>query len=493
MTTLYVQSNVLYLAGSGVIIGATSIVLTDLTDIYGNVLTMSDFGSEGYITLEPDTVNEESATFTGVVANANGTYTLTGVKTTLAKFPYTETSGLVRAHSGGTKVVITDNVAFWNTFTNKHNDETVDGQWTFTNTPIVPGTVSDASTTVKGVSKLSVAAVLSTNPIVVGDNDPRVPTADPTTLFYPLHGRAVFGGTGADGALSITSGTTTIDLGGAREFVKNYSSISITGTGNLAFTNPHANGTIIKLKSTGAVTLTSNSGSVIDMRNLGSAGAAQQSTDNSNGATGTIGTSSLTPPGGGGGGGRGNLGSGGAAGTAGVAGISATAIVYAVTASKMIPFSTGAGGAAGGSGDVNGGITASYGGAGGAGAGSLVIECGGAFNFTTGTILATGTAGSNGGPASTDVGGGGGGGGGGGSVIIMYGSLTANSGTITCTGGAGGTGGVAGSGSSGGGGGGGGGGTSKTGNVGLIGQTSAGGNGGAGGDAFSAVIVNSDF
>lgn len=175
MALKYVQTNTFYQAGSGSIIGATSIVLTSFTDIYGNILTMTDFGAKGYITLEPDTTNEESATFTGVTANTNSTYTLTGVSTALAKSAYTETSGTIRGHSGGTKVVVSDTTAFWNTFPNKLNDETITGQWTFTNTPIVPGTVSDASTTVKGVSKTSVAPALSTNPIVVGVNDIRVP------------------------------------------------------------------------------------------------------------------------------------------------------------------------------------------------------------------------------------------------------------------------------------------------------------------------------
>lgn len=175
MALNYVQSPSLYLAGSGVIAGATSITLTSLTDIYGNILTMTSFGTKGYITLEPNTTNAEAATFTGITANANGTYTLTGVSTALAQSPYTETSALIRNHQGGTAIVVTDNVAFWNTFTNKNNNETVTGQWTFTNTPIVPGTVSDASTTVKGVSKTSVAPASSTNPIVVGVNDIRVP------------------------------------------------------------------------------------------------------------------------------------------------------------------------------------------------------------------------------------------------------------------------------------------------------------------------------
>lgn len=121
-TKKYVQALTQYLAGSGVIIGATSITLTSLTDIYGNSITsISSFGDKGYITLEPDSTNEEGATFTSVTANANGTVTLGGVSTILAQSPYTETSGLLRAHAGGTKLVITDNVAFWNTFANVNN------------------------------------------------------------------------------------------------------------------------------------------------------------------------------------------------------------------------------------------------------------------------------------------------------------------------------------------------------------------------------------
>lgn len=175
MALRYCQSNTLYLAGSGVIIGATSVVLTTFSDIYANVLTMTDFGVVGYITLEPDTTNEEAAQFTGVTANANGTYTLTGVSTLLAKSPYTATSGLVRAHSGGTKVVITDNVAFWNTFGNVKNTNTWDSVQTFSALPTIPVTplvstdaaskdyvdntavagAPNASTTVKGIVELA--------------------------------------------------------------------------------------------------------------------------------------------------------------------------------------------------------------------------------------------------------------------------------------------------------------------------------------------------
>ena len=44
---------------------------------------------------------------------------------------------------------------------------------------VLPGASSDASTTVKGVSKLSVAPVSAGTPIAVGDNDPRVVSTHP--------------------------------------------------------------------------------------------------------------------------------------------------------------------------------------------------------------------------------------------------------------------------------------------------------------------------
>jgi len=186
MTNLYIGSNTLYQAGSGNIVGATSIVLTSLTDIYSNVLTMADFGTTGFITCEPDTTNQEFMTFTGVTANANGTYTLTGIKTVLAKSPYTQTSGALRQHSGGTKVVISDSPAFWNTFANLNNVSA------FTVSPTVPtggtgtqaanatdianavtGASGTSTTLINGTVKISVNPVSPTSPIAVGQNDPK--------------------------------------------------------------------------------------------------------------------------------------------------------------------------------------------------------------------------------------------------------------------------------------------------------------------------------
>lgn len=126
-----VQAPTTYLAGSGVLLGATSITVTNFVDIYGNVLVIGDFGARGQGCLEPDTNNEEACTYTGITPNANGTYTLTGVKTVLAKTPFTESSGLIRNHAGGTKFVISDTAGFWNTFANKNNDSTITGKYTF--------------------------------------------------------------------------------------------------------------------------------------------------------------------------------------------------------------------------------------------------------------------------------------------------------------------------------------------------------------------------
>lgn len=265
---------------------------------------------------------------------------------------------------------------------------------------------------------------------------------------------AKFGGTGADGALSISSGTTTLDATTTAILVKNYSSISITSTAKLAFSNPNANGTSIILKSQGGVTLTSSTNPNIDTRGMGGALGAN------GGASGFA-----TVGGSGGGGGAGSATAGNAGGasitgnstvsTAGTSGIGLMTLggggVSGTTAGgtggtlpwligtvnwpyyKFIPLMPGGGGSGGGGGESIAGAN------GGAGGGALYIECGGAWNYT-GTINVSGNNGSNGG-SNGSRGGGGGGGGGSGSFAALYASLTSNAGTTTASGGTGGTGG----------------------------------------------------
>lgn len=272
-------------------------------------------------------------------------------------------------------------------------------------------------------------------------------------------GGGKFGGTGADGALNISSGTTTLALGGASTFVKNYTSISITGTGQLAFSGPNANGTTIILKSQGNVTITSSTVPAIDVRNMGasggSGGTGGSTTQGCNGAGGGAGISSSAGDGSNynnsanGGQAYGSPGSnsiglytlpsgrpGGVSnGTGGVTiGGNLSVGLYA----NALPFQPGAGG--GGGGGCNNGS----GGAGGRGGGALYIQSGGALNISS-TIDASGGAGGAAGNGSSSPGGGGGGG----VIVILYNTLTANTGTYTVTSGSGGSGGYAPSGSGG--------------------------------------------
>jgi hypothetical protein len=243
-----------------------------------------------------------------------------------------------------------------------------------------------------------------------------------------------FGGTGTDGALAISSGTTTLDLGGAAFYIKNYTSISITGTGKLAFTNPGTNGTIIILKSQGSVTLTSSTVPNIDVSAMGGQGAptpALSAIPGTDGSTGA-GTVESGQPGG--------AGQAVASGAGGLpVGTAGAARFYPLTiAGKTIKVACGGGGASGG-GAGGGTGDGFFAGSGGVGGGALIVECRGALNFT-GSIWSNGVAGGNG-QISASGAAAGGGGGAGGTVAIIYGGLTANIGTITCTGGNGGTGG----------------------------------------------------
>ena len=193
---LFVQSQAFTLSGSGAVLGAVTIVLQSMKDIDGVNLLITNFGSKGWCTLEPDNgTQEEQISFTGITQNANGTATLTGVKSVAFKSPYTETAGLLKTHPGGSKCVVSNTAAFYDSLTSKSNDETIAGIYTFVQSPVVPtggtgtqaanandianaitGVSGTATNLVAGTTKLSVAAVAPANPIAVGNNDTRVPT-----------------------------------------------------------------------------------------------------------------------------------------------------------------------------------------------------------------------------------------------------------------------------------------------------------------------------
>ncbi len=306
-----------------------------------------------------------------------------------------------------------------------------------------------------------------------------------------------FGGNGSDGVMSISSGTTNIDCGGANLLIKQYSSLSITGSGALTFSNPHPNGTTIILKVSGNVTLTSTATPMIDASGMGAAGGSGGGAGGGAGVAGNIGnnTQDTLSHKGNGGGGAGST-TGGTAGSGGVAysnpGVYTTSTFQLSTHSIMLACGSGGGGGGGSTGAYN----QAAGGAGGAGGGVLIIECGGALNFTTTNGISVagknGSAGANGVGSYGGEGGGGGGGGAGGYCIILYNTLTAATGTINTAGGAGGAGGNAGTSTNGGdtsgaGGGGGGGGAADggPGGAGAVGAYSAGGANGAAGNVGS--------
>ncbi len=128
-----VQAQPFTLSGSGAISGATTIVLTSFTQIDGTLLTMTNFGSKGFMTMEPgNSTLEEQISFTGVTQNANGTATLSGIKTVLMISPYTEASGLAQTHAGSTTVVLSNTAGFYDQFLAKDDDATISQTYTFT-------------------------------------------------------------------------------------------------------------------------------------------------------------------------------------------------------------------------------------------------------------------------------------------------------------------------------------------------------------------------
>lgn len=175
MATLkFVQAQPFKLAGSGSSIGDTTLTLQSMVGIDGSLITTTDIGIFGEGTIEPGNgVQEEAIQFTGITQNSNGTATLTGVSTVLFKSPYTATSGIAKTHAGATTFILTNSAAFYGQIL-----AYVDGAVSSGGIP--------ATNLVQGISRLSVAAASASNPIVVGDNDTRIPTASQASVLTNL-------------------------------------------------------------------------------------------------------------------------------------------------------------------------------------------------------------------------------------------------------------------------------------------------------------------
>ncbi len=173
-----------YYLGSSIGSTDTTILLSSFLEPVSQVpYTMALLNTDiVYATIAPGTSSSEFISFSGITQNANGTATLTGVIRGLAKKdPFTSSATFKLPHSGQSVFIISDAPQVFVEYPAKENDETISGdwritgQWTFDTFPITPSN-SDASATVKGVTKLSVAPVSPTDPIAVGTNDGRVPT-----------------------------------------------------------------------------------------------------------------------------------------------------------------------------------------------------------------------------------------------------------------------------------------------------------------------------
>ena len=507
------------LAGAGVNSSATSIVLQSFTiPQTGQKLVDSDLSDTFYLTIEPGSKTKQEIVACTTVTQGSNSVTLSGCSRGMAPIsPYTASTTLAFAHSGGSQVILSDPPQLFEEYASKQNDNTFRGLNEFgttteadisfiriaTKTPariesnagvlyycnngascaaigagantyafVAPLTTSGSevklgTTTYEwdmtSDSKFSIATGTIANGTASGTgfddwwNTRLINTTTwasnmtiggDITISGDLFGVDIgFGGDSSDGALSITTGTTTIDLLGKSVVVLNYSSLSIANESGLTFSNPNAYGTTVILKVSGDVTISG----YIDLSGVGAAGG----TGGTGGTTaaGTSGTSgkesglicddnnhygSL-------GAAAADSGSDGAKGTGGV--------IYSNLFSYTSPTSTriirdeyiltpGSGGGGGGGAYSSTAVKAGDGGDGGDGGGALIMEIRGTLIFNGG-INISGEDGEDGEDASAiSIGGGGGGGGGAsGMALIIYEEISTNTGVITAVGGSGGDGG----------------------------------------------------
>jgi len=175
-------------------IGATTATLVSATDDDGNALPTGLYG----LTIDAGNSSKEYIICTLTSTALTGILSVTRQGVT--------SSGFARTHRRGAKVTLTDwailkrmlNNLDGTTGFDSASPLSYDGNPTFTadgqiitkkyaDDLAIAGS-PDASTTVKGISKLSSAPASPTNPIAVGDNDTRVPTQDENNALVGTSG-----------------------------------------------------------------------------------------------------------------------------------------------------------------------------------------------------------------------------------------------------------------------------------------------------------------
>lgn len=162
-----------------------TLVLSSIT-IQGHTLETADYGFL-YFTINPGAANQEVVK---VTSNSGTTFTLT--KRGLASYGAgdIELSNFKFNHSAGEPVIASNPKNFEEQLVRLSEDQTIAGIKTFSSSPVVPTPTSDtqaankgyvdgvaiaggadASTTTKGIAKLTTAPTSATDPIAVGATD----------------------------------------------------------------------------------------------------------------------------------------------------------------------------------------------------------------------------------------------------------------------------------------------------------------------------------
>ena len=129
---LFFGGSTYYISGSGITSTGTSITLTSLTiPQTGQKIQDADLSSTFFLTVEPgNTTRQEFASCTTLTQNSSGTATLSGCSRGLSPIsPYTASTTLGFAHSGGSKVIFSNPPQLYDQATFKTNDETITGTW----------------------------------------------------------------------------------------------------------------------------------------------------------------------------------------------------------------------------------------------------------------------------------------------------------------------------------------------------------------------------
>lgn len=184
-----------YLSGAGVTATQSTIQLSSFTTADGRLITMTNFGTIGYGTLEPQTSSKiEDVSFTGVTQNANGTATLTGVIRGIDfLYPYGSTSSLMKAHSGGAQFIIT-NTPEW--YYNEFAMQNLSNVFTYPSASSSPatkgyvdsvafGNIPQASTIAQGVVQLATPLQVASSTANGSAGPLVIPASDATSTFNP--------------------------------------------------------------------------------------------------------------------------------------------------------------------------------------------------------------------------------------------------------------------------------------------------------------------